>query len=203
VRLALLASAVLAVALRGGCVKGTSSGPTASGASGTPADTATSAEPDAGGASVASSAAGTGTGTGGTGSGALAKVDACKLLTSQDAASILGGPVGAAKTGNSLGIPYPSCTYSATADATATVGLTVFDAAAAANLINEYKTQYSGPTALGGLGDAALSEADGRLVVATKGATGCVMLRSGDVTGSASASTQLMSGICQKVFASV
>jgi hypothetical protein len=201
VRLGLLAPAVLAAALLGACGNSTSSGLTASGGSGTPTGTATSAPPDAGSTTGASGAAGTGTGD--AGSGALANVDACKFLTSQDAAAILGGPVGGAKTGNSLGIPYPSCTYSATGDATATVGLTIFDAAATANLINEYKTQFSGLTALSGLGDTALSEADGRLVVATKGGTGCVMLRSGDVTGSATASTRLMSGICQKVFASV
>jgi hypothetical protein len=197
VRLALLAPAVLAAALLGACGNGTSSGPTASGGSGAPTGTAPSPVPDGGGATGAAGAGG------GTGPGAIAKVDACKLLTGQDAAAILGGPVGEAKSGNSLGIPYPSCTYSATGNATATVGLTVFDAAATANLINEYKTQFAGLTALSGLGDAALSETDGRLVVATKGGTGCVMLRSGDVTISATASTQLMSSICQKVFASV
>jgi hypothetical protein len=190
-RLAVLGPAVLAAALLGACGNGASSGSTTSSGSGTPTGIAASSLP------------GAGTGGGATGSGALAKVDACKLLTSQDATAILGSPVGEAKTGNSLGIPYPSCTYSSTGNTFQTVGLTVFDAAATANLISEYKTQYAGLTALSGLGDAALSEADGRLVVATKGGTGCVMLRAGDVTGSASASTQLMTGICQKVFASV
>jgi hypothetical protein len=198
-RLAVLAPTILAAALLAACGNGTSSGSTASSGSGTPTGTATSSVPGAEGTSTG----GAGNGGGATGSGALANVDACKLLTSQDAAAILGSAVGEAKTGNSLGIPYPSCTYSSTGNTFQTVGLTVFDAAATANLINEYKTQYSGLIALSGLGDAALSEADGRLVVATKGGTGCVMLRAGDVTGSASASTQLMTGICQKVFASV
>ncbi len=204
VRLALLAPAVVAATLLGACGKGTSSGPNASGGSAAATGTATVPVPDGSSATPGTGAsAGAGGGNGATGSGSLAKVDACKLLTSQDASAILGNPVGEGKTGNSLGIPYPSCTYSATANTFQTVGLTVFDAAATANLINQYKTQFPGLTALSGIGDAALSEADGRLVVATKGGVGCVMLRAGDVTTSANASTQLMSGICQKVFASV
>jgi hypothetical protein len=202
--LTLLVPALVAAALLGACGNGTSSGVNAAGGAGIATGTATAPVPDASGTGGTVATGGTGNGaTGGTGSGSLAKVDACKLLTSQDASAILGNPVGDGKTGSSLGIPYPSCTYTATANSFQTVGLTVFDAAATANLINEYKTQFQGLTALTGVGDAALSEADGRLVVATKGGVGCVMLRAGDVTTSASASTQLMSGICQKVFASV
>jgi hypothetical protein len=201
--LALLAPAVVAAALLAACGNGASSGPNASGGSAAATGTATAPVPVGSGATGGTGNGATGNPGGGTGSGSLAKVDACKLLTGQDASAILGGPVGDGKTGSSLGIPYPSCTYTSTGSGFQTVGLTVFDAAATANLINEYKSQFQGLTVLNGLGDAALSEADGRLVVATKGGVGCVMLRAGDVTTSASASTQLMSGICQKVFASV
>jgi hypothetical protein len=196
-RLTLLAPALLAAALLGACASGKASGPTASGASGSPtsgAAAASSATP------AATGSTGTGTGGGSTGTGGLGKRDACAVLTSQDAQSILGQPVGPGKDGSALGIPYPSCTYTATGGAFQTVGLTIFDATATANLINQYKQQFPDMTSLPGLGDAALSEGDGRLVVATKGGVGCVMLRAGDVTGPAGASTQLMAGICRKVF---
>jgi hypothetical protein len=196
-RLTLLAPALLAAAVLGACSSGKSSGPHASGSPSAGASAGASATgsaaPDAAGTS------GTG-GGGGTGTGGLGKRDACKVLSSQDAQSILGQPVGPGKDGSSLGIPYPSCTYTASGGAFQTVGLTIFDATATANLINQYKQQFPDMSPLAGVGDAALSEGDGRLVVATKGGVGCVMLRAGDMTGSASASTQLMAGICRKVF---
>jgi hypothetical protein len=201
---ALVAGVLSATVLLGAC-SGTSSSPSASGGSSRPSSTASapSASTSSGTpAPDATGSAGTGGGSGGSGGGGsgVGNRDACKTLTSQDASSILGQPVGAGKDGSSLGIPYPSCTYTGTSGFQ-TVGLTIFDAAATANLINQYKQQFSDLVTLAGVGDAALSEGDGRLVVATKGAVGCVVLRAGDVTGSAAASTQLLANICKKVFA--
>jgi hypothetical protein len=202
-RLALLAPALVATTLLGACSSGKSSGTAASGASGSPtAGASAGASSGASGAGTATgSATPDATGTGATGGGGVGKRDACKVLTGQDAAAILGQPVGAAKDGSALGIPYPSCTYTTTGGNFQTVGLTIFDAAATANLINQYKQQFPDMATLPGVGDAAVSEGDGRLVVATKGGVGCVMLRAGDVTGSVSGSTQLMAGVCKKVFA--
>ena len=200
---ALFAGALSATVLLGAC-GGSSSGPSASGGSarpssatsagtsGTPAPAATGAD--------ATGSAGPGGGSGGGGTG-IGNRNACKTLTSQDASKILGQPAGTGKDGSELGIPYPSCTYTATSGSFQTVGLTIFDATATANLINQYKQQFSDLVALPGVGDAALSEGDGRLVVATKGGVGCVMLRAGDVNGPAATSTQLLADICKKVFA--
>jgi hypothetical protein len=206
---ALLAGALSATVLLSAC-GGTSSSPSASGGSSRPtsASSATSGTPapDAtggGGSGDDGSGGAGGSGSGGSGSGGsgVGNRNACKVLTRQDASSILGQAVDAGKDGSSLGIPYPSCTYTATGGGLQTVGLTIFDATATANLINQYKQQFSDLVPLPGVGDAALSEGDGRLVVATKGAVGCVVLRAGDVSGSAATSTQLMANICKKVFA--
>ncbi len=196
---ALLAGALSVSALLAAC-SGTSSSPSASGGSSRPraaASAATSGTPAP--AATGSGGGGSGGGSGSGGSG-VGNRNACQVLTKQDASSILGQAVDAGKDGSSLGIPYPSCTYTATGGLQ-TVGLTIFDAAAAANLLDQYKQQYSDLAALPGVGDAALSEGDGRLVVATKGAVGCVVLRAGDVSGSAATSTQLMANVCKKVFA--
>jgi hypothetical protein len=200
---ALLAGALAATVLLGAC-SGSPSSPSASGGSSRPSSAASAPSAATSGtpAPDATGSAGTGGGSGGSGGGGsgVGNRDACKTLTSQDASSILGQPVGAGKDGSALGIPYPSCTYTGTSGFQ-TVGLTIFDAAATANLVNQYKQQFSDLVTLPGIGDAALSEGDGRLVVATKGAAGCVMLRAGDVNGSAAASTQLLANICEKVFA--
>jgi hypothetical protein len=201
---ALLAGALWAIALLSAC-GGASSGPSASGGSSRPSSAASAATsgtpaPDATGSGSDDNGSGGAGGSGSGGSG-VGNRNACKVLTRQDASSILGQAVDAGKDGSSLGIPYPSCTYTATGGGFQTVGLTIFDATATANLINQYKQQFSDLTPLPGVGDAALSEGDGRLVVATKGAVGCVVLRAGDVSGSAATSTQLMANICKKVFA--
>ena len=208
---ALLAGALSATVLLGAC-SGTSSGSSASGGSSRPSSAASAATsgtpaPDVTGSTGADGSGGDGSGggsgSGGSGSGgsSVGNRNACKVLTRQDASSILGQAVDAGKDGSSLGIPYPSCTYTATGGDFQTVGLTIFDATATADLLNQYKQQFSDLTALPGVGDAALTEGDGRLVVATKGAVGCVMLRAGDVSGSAATSTQLMANVCKKVFA--
>jgi hypothetical protein len=175
-RLSLIGAALLAVAALAGCAETAS--PTSS------ASTASNSSPSA---------------TGNTGTSAQGK--ACATLTQQEAASILNLPVDGGKDGSRLGIPYPSCTYSATSGTFATVGLTIFDGAAAKGLIDLYKSQYKDLSELSGLGDRALAGADGRLVVAVKGGTGCVMLRTGDAPSAADASTRAMKAICQKVFA--
>ena len=202
---ALLAGALSATVLLTAC-GGSSGSPSASGGSSRPSSAASAGTsgtpaPDATGSTGSGGTGSGGTGSGGGGGSGVGNRDACKVLTSQDATKILGQSAGTGKDGSALGIPYPSCTYTATSGAFQTVGLTIFDATATANLINQYKQQFSDLVSLPGVGDAALSEGDGRLVVATKGGVGCVMLRAGDVNGSAATSTQLLADVCKKVFA--
>jgi hypothetical protein len=208
-RRAPLAPTVVVVAALAACAGGPGS------TAGTGAASPSTADNRAAGGGIASSGAAAGTASAGTagrdpaggrassgaGAAAGAKVDACKVLTAQDATAILGQPVGTGRDGGSLGIPYPSCTYTATGGDLATVGLTIFDATASANLIDEYRSQYPGLSALSGVGDAAVAGSDGRLVVATKGTRGCVVLRAGDVTGPVEAATQLLAGVCRKALA--
>ncbi len=155
---------------------------------------------------AAAAAAGGSSSTGGTSGGGSAPGDfkACELLTKSAATAILGVPTDDGKDEKAFGIPYPSCTYTvaSTTSTFATVGLTIFNTPTSADgLVASYKSQYTGLTPLSGVGDTALQESDGRLVVAVKGHVGCVMLRAGDVTGSADASTKAMSAICTAVFA--
>jgi hypothetical protein len=126
---------------------------------------------------------------------------ACALLTQQDAAAILGQPVDGGKDEEALHLPYPSCTYGSTGNAISTVSLTIFTGQSSASLLTKYRSQYSGMVDLPGLGDQAISEPDGRLVVGVKGDVGCVVIRVGQVKDPA-ASTKQLAAVCTKVFAS-
>jgi hypothetical protein len=178
-RLSLLGAALLATAALTGCSEAASSGSSA----------------PAGGPAAASSGS-----TGATTGGTSAQGKACALLTKQEASTILNMPVDDGKDGSRLGVATPTCTYVATGGTFATVGLTIFDSTAAKGLIDLYKSQYKDLSPLSGLGDAALAGSDGRLVVAVKGGTGCVMLRTGDAPSAPDTSTQAMKAICEKVF---
>jgi hypothetical protein len=149
-------------------------------------------------------AGGTSSTGGGNGGGAPGDYKACDLLTKSAATAILGVPTDDGKDEKAFGIPYPSCTYTvaSTTSSFASVGLTIFNTPTSADgLVASYKSQYTGLTPLPGLGDTALQESDGRLVVAVKNHVGCAILRAGDVTGSADASTKALSAVCAAVFA--
>lgn len=151
----------------------------------------------------------TGASTGSTGGGAPAGSGkttfpphaACGFLTAQDAQTILGGPVGDPTDETKTGVPYPQCNYVISGAGFATVGLTIFTGAAVPGLIALWKPQYPGMTSLSGVGDQALADPTGAVVVAVKGSTGCVLLRAGTISGSPSASTKALAAICTKVFA--
>jgi hypothetical protein len=148
-------------------------------------------------------AGGTSSTSGGNG-GAPGDYKACDLLTKSAATAILGGPTDDGKDETAFGTPYPACVYTvaSTTSSFASVGLTIFNTPTSADgLVASYKSQYTGLTPLPGLGDTALQESDGRLVVAVKNHVGCAILRAGDVIGSADASTKALSAVCAAVFA--
>lgn len=178
---------LLALALAAGCASSKSSAGSGPG-SGTGATT-----PSAGATSGAAGSPG--------GSGGFAAGAACKILTAQDAQAIIGGPVGAPTDETKTGVPYPQCNYVASGTDFATVGLTIFTGAPVPGLIALWKPQYPGMAALSGVGDQAIADPTGAVVVAVKGSTGCVMLRAGTITGSPAASTKALGAICAKVFA--
>ena len=156
-----------------------------------------------GGGNSTSTGASTGSTGGGTPGGAgstFAPHAACGILTAQDAQSILGVPVGDPTDETKTGVPYPQCNYVASGTDFATVGLTIFTGATVPGLIALWKPQYPGMATLGGLGDQAIADPTGAVVVATKGSLGCVMLRAGTISGSPAASTKALAAICTKVF---
>jgi hypothetical protein len=120
---------------------------------------------------------------------------ACGLLTQDEAARIIGRPVGSGKGPN-----RDSCTYTATSEF-ATVGLSIFNDKTSANTVNQYKSMYPDAVPGSGLGDASIVEPGGWLVVAVKGNIACVMLRTGADPSDPAASTKQLKAVCVKVFA--
>ena len=133
---------------------------------------------------------------GGQSAGNQAASRACGLLTQDEAAQIIGRPVGSGQ-----GPDVDSCTYTATGEF-ATVGLSIFNSKTSANTVEQYKSQYPDAVAGSGLGDASVVEPGGWLVVAVKGNIACVMLRTGAAPSNPAASTTQLKAVCAKVFAS-
>jgi hypothetical protein len=131
---------------------------------------------------------------------ASAGSDVCAAIGAAGAKAILGVAVGAPV--KSASVPYPNCLYSAADKTTvATVSMTIFSGAQAADGLFAGASQVNATVVLSGVGDKALADPSGQYLMARKGSTGCaVVLAGGNLPGTPLSREQQMGEMCIRAF---
>ena len=129
-----------------------------------------------------------------------AGADVCAAIGADGAKAILGVDVGAPQKTSSS--PYPNCLYAAADKTTvATVAITIFSGAQAADGLFAGASQVNATVSVSGVGDRALSDPNGVYLMARKGSTGCaVVLAGGNLPGTPQSRAQAMGAFCAKAF---